>query len=82
MGHFVVKIHPGSTLCEKKVPAIVFDELVCRRVPLSVLFPGVLIRCVGVYESYICAGRLVHPAKFLEWYHADEWRADEQRQQQ
>jgi len=30
MGQFVVKIHPGSTLCDKKVPAIIFDELVCR----------------------------------------------------
>lgn len=29
MGQFVVKIHPGSTLCDKKVPAIIFDELVC-----------------------------------------------------
>lgn len=24
----VVKIHPGSALCDKKVPAIVYDELV------------------------------------------------------
>jgi len=24
----VVKIHPGSTLADKKVPAIIFDELV------------------------------------------------------
>lgn len=30
MGPFTVKIHPGSTLCDKKVPAIIFDELVCR----------------------------------------------------
>lgn len=28
MGHSVVKIHPGSTLCDKKVPAIIYDELV------------------------------------------------------
>ncbi|KAI9574330.1 P-loop containing nucleoside triphosphate hydrolase protein [Boletus coccyginus] len=28
MGQFVVKVHPGSTLCDKKVPAIIFDELV------------------------------------------------------
>ncbi|KIM57942.1 hypothetical protein SCLCIDRAFT_1114768 [Scleroderma citrinum Foug A] len=28
MGHSVVKIHPGSTLADKKVPAIIFDELV------------------------------------------------------
>ncbi|KIJ69827.1 hypothetical protein HYDPIDRAFT_104459 [Hydnomerulius pinastri MD-312] len=28
MGQAVVKIHPGSTLCDKKVPAIIFDELV------------------------------------------------------
>ncbi|KIJ20501.1 hypothetical protein PAXINDRAFT_96688 [Paxillus involutus ATCC 200175] len=28
MGGAVVKIHPGSTLCDKKVPAIIFDELV------------------------------------------------------
>ncbi|KAF9236191.1 P-loop containing nucleoside triphosphate hydrolase protein [Melanogaster broomeanus] len=28
MGQTVVKIHPGSTLCDKKVPAIIFDELV------------------------------------------------------
>ncbi|KAH7887416.1 P-loop containing nucleoside triphosphate hydrolase protein [Phlebopus sp. FC_14] len=28
MGQSVVKIHPGSTLCDKKVPAIIFDELI------------------------------------------------------
>ncbi|KAI6127373.1 P-loop containing nucleoside triphosphate hydrolase protein [Pisolithus croceorrhizus] len=28
MGHSVVKIYPGSTLADKKVPAIIFDELV------------------------------------------------------
>lgn len=28
MGRSVVKIHPGSTLADKKVPAIIFDELV------------------------------------------------------
>ncbi|KAG6919515.1 hypothetical protein DXG01_005105 [Tephrocybe rancida] len=28
MGQSIVKIHPGSVLCEKKVPAIIFDELV------------------------------------------------------
>ncbi|KAF8621407.1 hypothetical protein AX15_007819 [Amanita polypyramis BW_CC] len=28
MGRSIVKIHPGSVLAEKKVPAIVFDELV------------------------------------------------------
>jgi hypothetical protein len=29
----IVKIHPGSVLCDKKVPAIVYDELV--RSPLG-----------------------------------------------
>lgn len=24
----IIKIHPGSTLCDKKVPAIIYDELV------------------------------------------------------
>jgi len=28
MGHSIIKIHPGSTLCDKKVPAIVYEELV------------------------------------------------------
>ncbi|EKM49622.1 uncharacterized protein PHACADRAFT_179035 [Phanerochaete carnosa HHB-10118-sp] len=28
IGHSIVKIHPGSSLCDKKVPAIVYDELV------------------------------------------------------
>ncbi|THG99575.1 hypothetical protein EW026_g2798 [Hermanssonia centrifuga] len=28
MGPSIVKIHPGSSLCDKKVPAIVYDELV------------------------------------------------------
>ncbi|EMD39744.1 hypothetical protein CERSUDRAFT_150408 [Gelatoporia subvermispora B] len=28
MGPSVVKIHPGSSLCDKKVPAIIYDELV------------------------------------------------------
>jgi len=28
MGHSIIKIHPGSTLCDKKVPAIIYEELV------------------------------------------------------
>ncbi|KAJ8594004.1 P-loop containing nucleoside triphosphate hydrolase protein [Rhizopogon salebrosus TDB-379] len=28
LGHSVIKIHPGSTLCDKKVPAIIYDELI------------------------------------------------------
>ncbi|KAF9468754.1 P-loop containing nucleoside triphosphate hydrolase protein [Collybia nuda] len=28
MGHSVIKIHPGSVLCDKKVPAIIYDELI------------------------------------------------------
>ncbi|KAF8074844.1 P-loop containing nucleoside triphosphate hydrolase protein [Lyophyllum atratum] len=28
MGQSVIKIHPGSVLCEKKVPAIIYDELI------------------------------------------------------
>ncbi|KAG7088065.1 hypothetical protein E1B28_012097 [Marasmius oreades] len=28
MGHSAVKIHPSSTLCDKKVPTIVYDEVV------------------------------------------------------
>ncbi|EGO23683.1 hypothetical protein SERLADRAFT_450011 [Serpula lacrymans var. lacrymans S7.9] len=28
MGHAIIKIHPSSTLCDKKAPAIIFDELV------------------------------------------------------
>ncbi|KII90512.1 hypothetical protein PLICRDRAFT_39073 [Plicaturopsis crispa FD-325 SS-3] len=28
MGHSTIKIHPGSTLCDKKSPAIIYDELV------------------------------------------------------
>ncbi|KAF8230540.1 P-loop containing nucleoside triphosphate hydrolase protein [Tricholoma matsutake] len=28
MGQSIVKIHPGSVLCDKKVPAIVYDELI------------------------------------------------------
>ncbi|KAF8817173.1 P-loop containing nucleoside triphosphate hydrolase protein [Phlegmacium glaucopus] len=27
MGQAIVKIHPGSTLCDKKVPAIIYDDL-------------------------------------------------------
>jgi len=27
MGQSIVKIHPGSTLCDKKVPAIIYDDL-------------------------------------------------------
>jgi len=29
MGASVVKIHPGSVMVDKKVPAIIYDELVC-----------------------------------------------------
>ncbi|KIP03746.1 hypothetical protein PHLGIDRAFT_110455 [Phlebiopsis gigantea 11061_1 CR5-6] len=28
MGRSIIKIHPGSSLCDKKVPAVVYDELV------------------------------------------------------
>ncbi|TFK39056.1 P-loop containing nucleoside triphosphate hydrolase protein [Crucibulum laeve] len=28
MGQSIVKIHPGSVLCDKKVPAIIYDELI------------------------------------------------------
>ncbi|KAF9555316.1 P-loop containing nucleoside triphosphate hydrolase protein [Agrocybe pediades] len=27
MGQTIVKVHPGSSLCDKKVPAIIYDEL-------------------------------------------------------
>ncbi|KAF5314944.1 hypothetical protein D9619_007398 [Psilocybe cf. subviscida] len=27
MGQTIVKIHPGSTMCDKKVPAIIYDDL-------------------------------------------------------
>ncbi|KAF8904083.1 P-loop containing nucleoside triphosphate hydrolase protein [Gymnopilus junonius] len=27
MGQTIVKVHPGSTLCDKKVPAIIYDDL-------------------------------------------------------
>ncbi|CAA7265451.1 unnamed protein product [Cyclocybe aegerita] len=32
MGQTIIKVHPGSTLCDKKHPAIIYDELVCADV--------------------------------------------------
>ena len=67
MGQSVVKIHPGSTLCEKKVPAIIFDELVCR---LVLLFgSGVLMRRSGVYKSDLRTRCFLRAARVPQWYH-------------
>ncbi|KAG5718719.1 putative ATP-dependent RNA helicase prh1 [Termitomyces sp. T112] len=35
IGQTIVKIHPSSVLCEKKVPAIIFDELVFTNRPFA-----------------------------------------------
>ncbi|KAG6821430.1 hypothetical protein H0H93_010154 [Arthromyces matolae] len=57
MGQSIVKIHPSSVLCDKKVPAILFDELVFTNqvfargvssVPMTVLANiGALSRRIG-----------------------------------
>ena len=39
----IVKIHPASTLCDKKVPAIIYDDLVSH----SFLFLISLLRCLS-----------------------------------
>lgn len=64
MGPFVVKIHPGSTLCDKKVPAIIFDELVCPRISHIFFSSGVFMRFTGVYESDLCTRGLLRAARF------------------
>lgn len=70
MGQFVVKIHPGSTLCDKKVPAIIFDELVR---PYGLLFcTWVLIPDAGAYDSGLCARGLVNTARISHWDHTDD----------
>lgn len=71
MGQSVVKIHPGSTLCDKKVPAIIFDELVCQCHSV-ILSSGVFMRRAGVYESDLCTGGLLRATKFPEWYHTPD----------
>lgn len=63
MGQFVVKIHPGSTLCEKKVPAIIFDELV-RLCNVSTHSACELTRHAGTYESHLRTGGLLDTARF------------------
>ena len=76
MGQFVVKIHPGSTLCDKRVPAIIFDELVCRCLSVF-LDSGVFMGRAGVYESDLCTGGLLGAARFPQWCHAaDDKRND------
>lgn len=71
----VVQAVDGA-LCGEDTPRVdaVREESACDRIrrvgmsscPSFCVVPGVLTRCVGVYESYLCTGRLVHPAKFLE----------------
>ncbi|KAH0840212.1 P-loop containing nucleoside triphosphate hydrolase protein [Lanmaoa asiatica] len=64
MGQFVVKIHPGSTLCDKKVPAIIFDEL-C------------VYARAGVYESELCTRGLLRAARLPQRYRTDDDDDDE-----
>lgn len=71
MGQLVVKIHPGSALCEKKAPAIIFDELVCERI--SIFFGyGVFMRRAGVHESDLRPRGLLRTTRFPQWYHAND----------
>lgn len=53
MGPFVVKIYPGSTLCGKKAPAIIFNELV-RSCSLLISSAGCLC-AAQVHTSQIYA---------------------------
>src|SRR6267154_4968583 len=52
----IIKIHPGSTLCDKKVPAIIYDELVSSR-----LFPlfTVNMHDAGLHKPDLCERRIL-----------------------
>jgi HrpA-like RNA helicase len=52
MGGAVVKIHPGSTLCDKKVPAIIFDELVRGWLFVLPLVCSNFCRCIRVRSTH------------------------------
>ncbi|KAJ7601042.1 P-loop containing nucleoside triphosphate hydrolase protein [Mycena floridula] len=62
VGQSTVKIHPGSVLIEKKVPAIIYDELVSRPNPPDFI----LILASDVHFRYLCERRLVGPQNLLE----------------
>ena len=53
----IVKIHPSSSLADKKVPAIIYDELVRPRHDPA-LPVWALNGRIGVYHSHIRARRL------------------------
>jgi hypothetical protein len=58
----VIKIHPGSTLCDKKVPAIIYDELVSSR--FSLLFV-VKVRGADLHKPDLCEGRVLRSKELL-----------------
>ncbi|KAF7365474.1 hypothetical protein MVEN_00420400 [Mycena venus] len=53
MGQSVIKIHPGSSMADKKVPAIIYDELVSCFLPLGW---SVSLSCVGIYKPDLRSG--------------------------
>ena len=68
MGRSIVKIHPGSVLMEKKVPAIVYDELVSVKKSRSV---QVLRLGLQIYTNQIYArGVSAIPRSFFATYSA------------
>jgi len=68
MGRSIVKIHPGSVLMEKKVPAIVYDELVSVKKSRSV---QVLRLGLQIYTNQIYArGVSAIPRSFFATYRA------------
>ena len=59
MGPSIVKIHPGSAMVDKKVPAIIYDELVSAPLSLQRIVSDV-VYLTGLHYQHLCKGSLVH----------------------
>ena len=59
MGPSIVKIHPGSAMVDKKVPAIIYDELVSAPLSLPRIVSNVVFS-TGLHYQHLCKGSLVH----------------------
>lgn len=65
----MVKIHPGSTLADKKMPAIIFDELVSVLHRVRQWLAGVDAP-QGIYEPYLCTRCFICSEELLRWHDA------------
>lgn len=62
----IIKIHPGSTLIGKKVPAIVYDELV-RSLLRPLQLECLLNTSQDLHQSSLCAWCIVCAQNVLRW---------------